>query len=483
MTDIEKLEGLKTSINKAKGTGKAQSAPRGYSGIRASGGMVSEEFIADLRWPKAGRIYQEMASNDAVVGGCLYLIETMLRKAKWIVTPAKLPDAENIDSSDQENATFVEQCLYDMNDTWDFVLSDILTMLRFGFSFHEIVYKVRRGPQEKQLQYRSKFTDGKIGWQGFFIRAQTSMDQWVFDDRGNVTAFSQNTDFGQAELTIDGNLLFKLGSEKGNPEGVSLLRRAYRSWYFKRHLEEIEAIGIERNLAGLPIIMPPDNLPIFDEKDPEMVAWLGWATNLVNNLRNDRNHGAIIPFGWELKLLSPEGSVIDVDKVIHRHDDRIAVTMLADVLLMGGDRTGSFALAEVKQDLLLSSLQTILNAICNTINNSAIPQLLALNGIIPANGYPKLEAKDLALPSVKDVALLLRSMKLDYSRSPEFFNFLMSLISAPNIDKETIDEMASAGNEGGNGQNPDGTTATDNGQGRTQDTAENDFKQSGAQAD
>lgn len=465
-------------IIKAKGAGKAPTAPRGYSGLKASGGVISEEFIQALRWPMAGKVYQEMASNDAVVGGCLYLIETMLRKATWKVKPVKLPGAEDYDASDVENALFVEQCLYDMTDTWDYTLSDILSMLTFGFSFHEIVYKIRRGPQEKNVQYRSKYTDGKIGWQGFFVRAQNSVESWVFDDKGNALELSQNTDFGNAVIELEGNLLFKLGSEKGNPEGKSLLRRAYRSWYFKRHLEEIEAIGIERNLAGIPVLTPPEDLPLFDETDKDMVQWKDWATSLVNNLRTDKNHGVLLPAGWELKLLSPEGNTLDVDKVIHRHDDRIAVTMLADMLLMGGDRTGSFALAEVKQDLLLSSLQAILGSICNTINNGAIPRLLELNGIIPANGYPMLVATDLTLPSVKDVALLLRSMKLDYSRSPEFFNFLMSLINAPDIDKATLDEMSGAGEP----QNPAGD-ATEGGEGRTQDTADNDFKQSGAAAD
>lgn len=464
------MEDKIVDINKAKGPGKAPVSAVGYSGIKASGGVVSEEFLQELRWPRAGRVYTEMANNDAVVGGCLYLIETMLRRARWVVEPVKLPEAEEPEQSDKENATFVEQCLNDMVDTWDYTLSDILSMLTYGFSFHEIVYKIRRGPQETKPQFRSKYTDGKIGWQGFFARAQTSLDAWEFDDRGNAITFNQNTDFGDASLPLEGNLLFKLGPERGNPEGKSLLRRAYRSWYFKKYLEEIEAIGIERNLAGIPILQPPDNTPIFDEKDPDMQAWLSWATQLVNNLRTDKNHGAVVPFGWTLTLLAPEGSVLDVDKVIHRHDDRIAVTMLADMLLMGGDRTGSFALAEVKQELLIASLMSILNAICDIINNSAIPNLLSLNGIVPVNGYPRLVAKDLTLPAVKDIALLLRSLKLDYSKSPEFFNFVMSLINAPNLDKATLDSMA--GGIDGNGIED-----------RLQDTLDNDDKMGTAYAE
>lgn len=55
-------------------------------------------------------------------------------------------------------------------------------------------------------------------------------------------------------------MLFRTESVKDNPEGRSILRNAYRSWYFKRRIQEIEAIGIERDLAGLPVIHAPERL-------------------------------------------------------------------------------------------------------------------------------------------------------------------------------------------------------------------------------
>ena len=48
-------------------------------------------------------------------------------------------------------------------------------------------------------------------------------------------------------------LLFRTQTHKNNPEGRSILRNAYRSWYFKKRIEEIEGVGIERDLAGIPI--------------------------------------------------------------------------------------------------------------------------------------------------------------------------------------------------------------------------------------
>lgn len=66
-------------------------------------------------------------------------------------------------------------------------------------------------------------------------------------------------------------MLFRTESVKDNPEGRSILRNAYRSWYFKRRIQEIEAIGIERDLAGLPVIHAPERLEIWDSQDPDMV--------------------------------------------------------------------------------------------------------------------------------------------------------------------------------------------------------------------
>jgi hypothetical protein len=123
----------------------------GFIGLKTSSGFIEEEFLRDLRWPQAGKVYQEMSSNDAVIGGCLYLIETLIKKANWRVKPA------SDDAGDIEAAQFVESCMFDMQDqTWSEFISDVLSMLAYGFSFHEIVYKVRRGPLEKDPKFKSK---------------------------------------------------------------------------------------------------------------------------------------------------------------------------------------------------------------------------------------------------------------------------------------------------------------------------------------
>ena len=52
----------------------------GTSGLTRYSGYVYEEFLPELRWPRAGKVYKEMANNDAVVGAILYMAEMLIRR-------------------------------------------------------------------------------------------------------------------------------------------------------------------------------------------------------------------------------------------------------------------------------------------------------------------------------------------------------------------------------------------------------------------
>lgn len=442
---------------------------QGFIGLKTSMGLPEEEFIRDLRMPQCLKVYHEMASNDAVIGACLYLMETMIRKANWKVMPA------SEDTQAQEIAQFVESCMYDMNEqTWDDFICEVLSMLIYGFSFHEIVYKIRRGPEERDPKYRSKYSDGKIGWRAMPIRAQTTLKEWVFDEKGNVTEFVQdpsqvNIQGPIVNIPIEGNLLFRTKSVRGNPEGWSILRRAYRSWYFKKYIEELEGIGIERRLAGIPVLQPPEELELFDDTNEQMRDLLGWATSLVNDLRTDRNHGVVLPAKWTLSLLTgKEGGAIDTDSIIRRYDARIATSMLSDVVLLGGDRTGSFALAEMKESLFGSAVQTIINSICNVLNQVAVPQLLVLNGM-STELAPKITTEQIKAPSINEVALLLRSAKISVRDNLPLYNYLMNLINGPAAS--SIEEIQ-------NSVDPVEGAGGDDGEEQFQDSVDNTLKQS-----
>lgn len=439
----------------------------GTTGLKRYGPYVYEEFLPELRWPYAGKIYQEMADNDPVIGAILYLAEMLIRGTSWSVEPASTSEA------DVEAANFLKSCMDDMDMSWANTISEILSMLTYGFSFHEIVYKIRRGPNETSSKYKSKYTDGRIGWRRLPIRAQTSLHEWTFNKEGDVVAFVQmaEPDFKLVSIPMSKGLLFRTRISRDNPEGKSLLRNAYRPWFFKKHFEEIEGIGIERDLAGFPVLKAPQDLDLWNEDDDRMVALRARAEELVASVRRDSEEGILLPYGWELNLLSSGSSrQINIGETIDRYDNRIAITMLSDIILIGNNKAGSFALADTKQSMLAAALQAQLQNIADVFNNKAVPDLFTYNYFPDITDFPKIVPGQIQTPSLKELALVLRAMGLNIAGDMKLQNYLRHILGMPDLDQKTFEEVYQ-------GQSSDANNNVDNVTDEFDDTAENDFEQ------
>ena len=440
----------------------------GTTGLKRHGPYVYEEFLPELRWPRAGKVYQEMADNDPVIGAILYLAEMLIRGTSWSVEPA------STSKEDTEAAEFLESCMNDMEMSWPDTISEILSMLTYGFSFHEVLYKVRRGPTERSPRYRSKYSDGKIGWRNLPVRSQDSLNGWVFNKDNEAVAFEQLSEpnYQKVIIPFSKGLLFRTRVTRDNPEGKSLLRNAYRPWFFKKHFEEIEGIGIERDLAGFPVLQTPEGLDLWNEDDPQMVALRQRAEALVANVRRDSEEGILLPYGWDLKLLTSGSSrQIDIGSTIERYDNRIAITLLSDIILLGS-KSGSFALADTKQSMLAASLQAQLLNIADVFNTKAVPRLFQANNFTNYESLPKIVPGQIQTPSLKEVALILRAMGLEINDDMELQNYLRRVMNMPELTeadhKALYSSSATNTNNVGNKE-----TTTD----PVDDTSQKDFEQ------
>src|SRR6476646_5964939 len=261
----------------------------GVSGLKRFSGYIDEEFLPQLRGRKAVAIFREMADNDAIVGALLFSFDRLLREVEYRVeSPDDTPGSK-------EAGEFLESCMDDMSHSWDDLISEILSMLIYGWSWHEIVYKQRIGPYEKNPKTRSKFTDGRIGWRKIPIRAQETMLRWLFQEDGSIQGLVQLAPptYKQTVIPIDKSLLFRTTSIKNNPEGRSILRNAYRSWYMKKRLAEFEGLGIERDLAWLPVAKIPASY--FNSQNPRETAMLDGFRKMVRSVRRDEQEGILLP--------------------------------------------------------------------------------------------------------------------------------------------------------------------------------------------
>ena len=346
----------------------------GQTGLfRFNTGWIYEEFLSELQGRRGIEVYKEMAENDDVIGAILFATEMLMRQCKW-----SIQNAGNT-QEDLAAAEVVRSCMNDMEETWSDFISEVLSFLTYGWSYHEIVYKRRMGNTQNP-ETRSKHSDGLIGWRKLPIRSQDTLWEWKYDERDNLIGLVQCAppQYEQVFIPLEKALHFKTKSRKGNPEGRSILRNSYRNWYFKRRIQEIEGIGIERDLAGLPVLVAPEGVDIWSDEYREELAK---AENIVRSVRRDEREGIVLSNGWQFTLTSTGGRrQFDTNQIIERYDTRMAMTVLADFVLLGHQAVGSFALSSDKTELFSVALGAFLDLICETFNNQAIPRLINING-------------------------------------------------------------------------------------------------------
>jgi len=419
-----------------------KTAPRvlGATGLRYTAGRVQEDELArDLKFPLSLITYNKMES-DPIIAGTLFMIKQFMRKVQWDVEPKG-----GLEASDyaKEKADIIRDNLFNgMERSFDQLMSDICSFIKNGFGFHEPTFKV---------------VDGNILWKDFPARPPSSIKGFVFDKQGYVTHVEQyqvNTTFNDSnslylgttkKIPYDRLLHFRTDSEKNNPLGRSILKNAYRSWYIKSKLEEHEAIGVEREMNGIPFIRAPSEITSATKDSDHYDSYLQVLTTL-QNMRNNEQAGLMLPsdrdengnlyFDFQL-IQNSGGRSLDTSKIIERWDYRVAQSLLNDFLLMGSSSTGSFALSDNKVNTFVQSLEAYLEVISEQFNRRAIKDLYNRNGW-DLNEICKLVHKPISSPTISEIADFLQKADGYITPDKTFENFARREIGAPDRDEEEL---------------------------------------------
>ena len=166
---------------------------------------------------------------------------------------------------------------------------------------------------------RSKYSDGLVGWRKMPIRAQETLQRWIFDETGDGRrrwSSWPRPDYKTRVIPMSRSLLFRFGHHKGNPEGRSILRNSYRPWYYKKRLEEFESVGVERDLAGLPMVKVPTEY-LRARPGSEQYKMVEAMKKMVRSIRRNEQEGVVFPTAYdadtrqalfEFELLSSGGA-------------------------------------------------------------------------------------------------------------------------------------------------------------------------------
>lgn len=378
----------------------------GRTGLYHAKGIVGEEFLRQLKGRNAYKMYREMSENDPIIGACINAIESMVKRSEWTVKAAD-------DSNEAERAAeFIRENLDDMEKSFPQFVSSAMSKARYGFSLFEILYKRRNGNIFDE-EMGSKYNDNRIGWRDFAFRSQDTVWEWDFDVYGRIDGIVQQSPPDYQVNRIPGWKLlhFRTSHYKDNPEGKSALRNAFVPYFYKKNLQEIEAIGIERDLNGIPTAWVPAGM-LSDNATEQEKQTVRAIQQMIRNTKQDKEAGLILPLAYDnngnkmydFELMSSRGRrTHDTSGIIMRYNRDIAASMLADFILIGHENVGSFALASAKTHLFSVALAGYLDEIRDVINKKAIPRLMRLNGMTEVP-MPKIVYSDIETVELDDLA-------------------------------------------------------------------------------
>ena len=475
----------------------------GISGVARYGSIsrVYEEFLRELQGPAGMKLYREQGNNCPVTGAILFAAQHLARGVTARVDPADRVGADPHEA--QRVADRVSGALFDdLETTWPDTISEILSMLQFGWAMMEVTWKRCQGsepPNAPSLGERlvpkplsevtgatgqgaepdhfvpSKFNDGWLTWRSWGLRAQETLFMWEWDAQSRATVMQQMAppDYKVRRIPIAKCLHFRTQVSKNNPEGVSLLRHSLPSYLIKKNIQWVEGVGVERDLAGYPVFqvkepdpqkrwVPPD---IWNPNDAKAVALLNTLKGLARSVKRDDQEGMVLPWWIEFKLTSAGGArrQFDTNIIITRYEQRILMSLLADFIMLGHDAVGSKALASTKSQLFTTALTSMLDIIAAVINRFAIPELLSFNGV-PEVLAPTLVFGDVENTPIEALGGYIANLaKAGMPLFPDgdLENFLRDAGKLPNTSPtaENPEDAGTADEEvGGGGPSDDGTS-------------------------
>lgn len=345
----------------------------GIKGLKNIAGRVNEEYLNLLKsWDKESKIYLEMR-DDVIVGTALDAIKLPLLKAEITVKPAP-----GNSPGDQAAADWLFDCMHSMDkQTWESHTTDMLESIDFGFAIGEITLEKRR--------------DGRLWLKNIDPRGQETLDAaygWGFGtgpERDTALTFHQrDPDSGELfAIPLSKCVHVAYKGRKGNPQGKSLLRSIYRTWRMCRDLENLEAIGIERDIGGMPIATLPEG-DISDQDEADL-------REALKNLRNDDALYLLLPAGLTVEPYGGVSKMYDVGSVIERKQKEILGRAFAQFLKLGMDNVGTQALVKGSQDFFMYGLQSVQKFLLEAWNLQLVPYLFRFNQFPGMTSLPELD--------------------------------------------------------------------------------------------
>lgn len=391
-----------------------------YDEIGASGTQIVNGFIYNEEYNRklvglAGmKIYDEMRRSDSTVHQLLWAVKYPILGCDWFVEPAS-------DSKEDEDiAQFVRTNLFEILK-WKKCLEEALTFLDFGHAVQEMVFE----PQDVDGVLRVVLS--KLGF-----RKQTTILNWATDnDQPGITQYTVTN--GTVSIPDKKLVRYTLQQEGDNYMGISILRSAYKHWFYKDKYYKIDAIGYERQAVGVPYAKYPASGAGKTEKDE--------VKSLLRNMRSNQEAYMLSPISWEVGFMDMGArGTKDVNPGIDHHDTQILKTGFAQFFALGATKSGSGSRAVSADHSKFFELaeEAVADIITEVLNDVVIKTLVDLNFTVTE--YPKIGHGGIG---DEDIQVLSDAISKFVAASalkarPEDENMVRKMVGWPELTEEEL---------------------------------------------
>lgn len=363
----------------------------GQSGTLIQHGYITnEDYNRNLSGRAGIEQYEIMRRSDSTVRSMLQMVKQPILSAKFDMQAAQDKDGKVSDDDDYK-MRFVKRELFESIDFHSH-LKQALTHFDFGYSVFEKVFDM--------TEFEGKT---RIGIKKLASRKQSTIARWCTED--DQPGITQMTGVKTFSIPREKLMIYTYEKEGDNYEGISLLRHIYKDWDIKDKLVIVNAIALERQGVGVPIVQakPGETLNAQDEDK---------AIEALSNLRANEKAYLKIPASMEVTMMDMKGSTTkEIIPSLNYHDGRIMTGGLARFMELGGaSGSGSQALSSDLSSIFMKAEEAVANELIATITEDLIKQLCDLNFSDMSNGYPKLTCSDIADDDTTSLATNVASL-------------------------------------------------------------------------
>ena len=368
--------------------------------------------VKELRGSRAIKTFDRM-SLDPIIAGFVERVRLLLRAPEWNVEPGNAP-GEEPSALDIEFADFVSENFARLATPWRAIVADSAERVVWGFSLYETLFEA---------------TDSGIMWADHAPRPQRTIIDWLYDaDTNRLESVRQTVDGRSMGIPVWKLLHFRTHLAGGEPSGRSLIRGAFLPWVDKQELRRITKIGLRRDLTGMVKLEVPPTM-LTPGATAEEKSALSDAETMVTEIERDQREGIVIPHetkpdglpsGWRLSLIGGVGRrAIDLEALRVGLNREIATAMIAEVMVSGGEGTGSFAMKQSETIMFVRAITSLLHEVSECMEHSAFPVLRALNPRYANAASPHLRHGEIEEMAIETFGAFVRDMVGVEAMSPK----------------------------------------------------------------